>query len=423
MTTQATIQRIEGRGKRTAVLLLSLALGVTLAGVVATAGTVLQADAVLADKIVFTSNRTAGAGVDNPTGDYEIFRMNSDGTGVKQLTFNKGFDFEPVLSPDGTKIAYTSRGKQPSNPEGEEDVYVMNASDGKGKKNLSNNRAEAYDGSPHFSPGSKKIAYQSYGIQSSNPEGDYEVYVVNVLDGLGKKNLTNNGVEVSGADLVEDYSPDFSPDGKKIAYASTSEQSSNPEGDAEVYSMNALDGKGKKNLTNNGVEVGDYFPDFSPDGTRIAYTSVGKQDSNLEGDYEIYVMNAADGLDQTNLSNNGDGVFDLTPKFSPGGKRIAYSSFGDQPSNPEGDYEVYRANATNASDQLNLSDNGADIDDSLLNFSSNGAKVVYGSEGIQPSNLQGDSEIYRMNTLDGLGKKNLTDNKAAYDGFYLPGQS
>jgi Tol biopolymer transport system component len=109
----------------------------------ATAGTVRQADAVLADKIVFTSNRTAG--VDNPTGEYEIFRMNSDGTGVKQLTFNKGFDFESVLSPDGTKIAYTSRGKQPSNPEGEEDVYVMNASDGKGKKNLSNNKA-AYDG-------------------------------------------------------------------------------------------------------------------------------------------------------------------------------------------------------------------------------------------------------------------------------------
>jgi Tol biopolymer transport system component len=134
-------------------------------------------------------------------------------------------------------------------------------------------------------------------------------------------------------------------------------------------------------------------------------------------------MNAADGLDQTNLSNNGDGVFDLTPKFSPGGKRIVYSNFGDQPSNPEGDYEVYRVNATNASDQLNLSDNGADIGDSLLNFSSNGARIVYGSEGIQPSNLQGDSKIYRMNTLDGLGKKNLTDNKAAYDGFYLPGQS
>jgi dipeptidyl aminopeptidase/acylaminoacyl peptidase len=228
-----------------------------------------------------------------------------------------------------------------------------------------------------------------------------------------------------GAAISQDNYADTNPgaDSKKIAYASTSEQSSNPEGDAEVYSMNALDGKGTKNLTNNGVEVGDYFPDFSPDGTRIAYTSVGKQDSNLEGDYEIYVMIAADGLDQTNLSNNGDGVFDLTPKFSPGGKRIAYSSFGDQPSNPEGDYEVYRVNATNASDQLNLSDNGADIDDSLLNFSSNGARIVYGSEGIQPSNLQGDSKIYRMNTLDGLGKKNLTDNKAAYDGFYLPGQS
>jgi len=54
--------------------------------------------------------------VDNPEGDYEIFKMNPDGTGLKQLTKNAVGDFEPTLSPDGQKVVYVSYGAQPSNP-------------------------------------------------------------------------------------------------------------------------------------------------------------------------------------------------------------------------------------------------------------------------------------------------------------------
>jgi Tol biopolymer transport system component len=80
-------------------------------------------------------------------------------------------------------------------------------------------------------------------------------------------------------------------------------------------------------------------------------------------------------------------------------------------------------NAIDGTDQLNLSDTGANVDELHPNFSPDGARVVYESKGIQTSNPQGDSEIYRVNTLDGLGKKNLTNDKVAYDGYYLPGQS
>jgi Tol biopolymer transport system component len=404
-------------------VLTSLALGTVLAAIVALfGGTARQAEAAFTEKIFFASNRVAGTGVNNPTGDMEIFRMNPDGTGLKQLTFNRGDDFEPTLSPDHTRIVYTTRGVQSSNPEADYEVYVMNASDGTGKKNLTNNGAGVYDNYPRFSPGGKRVVYTSYGIQRSNPQGDSEVYLVSALDGTGKKNLTNNGVEVSGADPVDDYLPVFSPDGKKIAYSSAGKQTSNPEGDAEVYGMNALDGTGKKNLTNNGLEITDFTPEFSPDGTKIAYASYGKQTSNLEGDYEVYSMNAPDGSNHMNLSDTGAGVYDFSPVFSPDGKRIAYESFGIQPSNQEGDNEVYRVNAIDGSDQRNLTDNGKDVDDRRPKFSPDGTRVVYESEGIQPSNLQGDQEIYRMNTLDGTGKKNLTYNKTAYDGYYLPGQ-
>lgn len=422
MTAWMTRREITVSSKKGSAVVLSLALGVALAGVVATAGTARQADAALVDKVVFTSNRTSGAGVNNPTGDYEIFRMNSDGTGTKQLTFNKGPDYEPELSPDNKKVVYTNRSAQPSNPQGDSEIYVMNTLDGTGKENLSNNGADVHDYNPHFSPSGRKVVYTSYGIQPSNSEGDSEVYVVNALDGTGKKNLTNNGVEASGADPVDDYDPVFSPGGTKIAYHSVGNQPSNTEGDAEVYSMNTPDGKGKKNLTDTGLEVVDFSPEFSPDGARIVYTSFGKQTSNQEGDYEVYVMNASEGSVQTNLSDSGDGVYDHSPHFSPGGKRIVHASFGVQPSNPEGDSEVYRMNASDGSDQTNLTDNGSEVDDFRPSFSPDGTRVFYESEGIQTSNAQGDREIYHLNTLDGKGKRNLTDNKAAYDGYYLPGQ-
>jgi Tol biopolymer transport system component len=80
------------------------------------------------------------------------------------------------------------------------------------------------------------------------------------LDGSAKKNLSNNGLGVG------DYNPAFAPDGTKIAYESYGEQTSNPEGDAEVYRLNALDGTGNRNLSNNGLCVDDYEADFSADG-------------------------------------------------------------------------------------------------------------------------------------------------------------
>ena len=89
MTTQATTQTIGTEGKSKRVVLASLALGAALGALVALAGMAQQAEAALADKIAFTSNRMGGAGVDNPTGDYEIHHMKAfDGSSKKNLTNN-----------------------------------------------------------------------------------------------------------------------------------------------------------------------------------------------------------------------------------------------------------------------------------------------------------------------------------------------
>ena len=134
-------------------MLLTLVLGAALAALVALAGTARQAEATFPGtngKIVFVSDRTTGTGVDNPTGDNEIFTKNPDGTGLKQLTFNTTDDYYPVFSPDGTKIAYNSKGDSASNPQGEWEIYRMNALDGSDKKNVSNSGSGVSDISPDW---------------------------------------------------------------------------------------------------------------------------------------------------------------------------------------------------------------------------------------------------------------------------------
>ena len=88
---------------------------------------------------------------------------------------------------------------------------------------------------------------------------------------------------------------------RKIAFTSTRD------GNNEIYIMN-VDGSGQTRLTNNSVQ--DFIPSFSPDGSKIAFTS--EQDDNGEG--EIYIMNV-DGSGQVNLTNNP--AYDDAPSFSP----------------------------------------------------------------------------------------------------------
>ena len=139
-------------------------------------------------KIVFASERTEGTGVDNPGGDREIFRMNPDETGLKQLTHNTVEDGVPSYSPDGKKIVFR-RQVSASNTE----IFVMNA-DGTGQKNLTNKPAD--DDNPSFSPGGKKILFDSY--RNSNQD----IYVMNA-DGGGQKRLTT--------DPDSDFDATFSP--------------------------------------------------------------------------------------------------------------------------------------------------------------------------------------------------------------------
>jgi TolB protein len=300
---KAAIKEMTRIGRTMASFLALAALLLVLAAIADTA----EAAEEKVKKIVFTSDRTSGTDVNNPTGDEEIFVMDPDGTDLQQFTSNTVTDFSPTLSPDGEKIAYVSAGAQTSNSQGDFEIYLMNALDGSDQQNLTTTNGDIDDFDPDFSPDSEEIAYRSEGVRSSNPEGDSEVYKMSD-DGSAQENLTDS------ADGIFDFDPDFSPDGEEIAFERNGVQGSkNPEGDFEVYKME-IDGSKQKNLSDTGGDVEDFGPDFSSDGEKIAYSSEGVRTSNPEGDDEVYKMND-DGSAQENLTDTGSEVTDIEPDF------------------------------------------------------------------------------------------------------------
>ena len=162
-------------------------------------------------RIVFTSLKD---------GDLDIYTMNVDGSDVKRLTTQPGYDGGPWWSPDGTKIVYRAwhpadsagladykgllaqRMVRPSRME----LWVMNA-DGTGQRQITNLGGANFG--PSWTPDGKRLVFSSnYKTPRSR---NFEVYLIN-LDGSGLEQITHHE-EFDGF-------PMFSPDGRHLVWAS-----------------------------------------------------------------------------------------------------------------------------------------------------------------------------------------------------------
>ena len=219
---------------------------------------------------------------------YRIYSVKPDGTDLRPLFprtlragERSGYNAESVVSPDGTRIVFTSdRG-------GDLDIWTMN-SDGSHPRQLT--RTLGYDGGPWWSPDGKSICYRAYHPESATEIADYksllqrhlirpttlDLYVMNA-DGSHARQVTNDKKQ-----NVASFAPSWTPDGRSLLFASNREDPQRRK--FEVYKI-GLDGSGLERITYGGQFDG--FPNFSPDGKRVVWAS--NRNGKLPHDTNLFI--------------------------------------------------------------------------------------------------------------------------------------
>jgi hypothetical protein len=253
-------------------------------------------------------------------GSYEsdLWAMNGDGSDRRQLTSGMHRGSEPLVSPDGSRIAFT-RG-WPAR------VYVMDANGSNLTALNPNDPSGWHTAASTWLPNGNQIA-----IQFGGSGGRVDVIGA---DGMGRTTLVNDGRDIRA--------PAWSPDGRTIAflryvYPVGEFSCENPTGGGhEIWLMNAQGGDQRmlRRLRQCSMGWGEHLS-WSSDGSRILYT-----EDNGAYRPELWSMNA-DGSDvvrllpdwsRFDLPDDPDGPFDGLWSFgrwSPDGKMILLTRQGN----------------------------------------------------------------------------------------------
>ena len=178
---------------------------------------------------------------------------------------------EPVISPDGSRLAYSHRVSKydivrVSLPAGGQPAQLF----------ISSTR---FDGNPQYSPDGARILF------SSSRSGAVEIWTCDA-DGGNAEQLTFLGVAGS---------PKWSPDGSRVAFDST------VDGDSNIYVVNAGGGEPMRITAD---PAADYVPTWSRDGRWIYFAS------DRAGSPQVWKI-AADGAAKPVLVTTGGGIYGI----------------------------------------------------------------------------------------------------------------
>jgi Tol biopolymer transport system component len=203
---------------------------------------------------------------------YDIYLAKADGSEKKRITDTPGYDAEATWCHKGGRIIFTSV------RDGDLDVYSMDENGGDVKRLTS---TPGYDGGAFYNADCTEIVWRASRFSDPAQLADYqalladgfvrpskmELYVAKA-DGTGAKQITSNG--------AANFAPYFTPDGKRIIYASNV---LDPRGrEFDIFILNK-DGSGDPERITTAPAF-DGFPIFSPDGKWLVW---GSNRENPEG--------------------------------------------------------------------------------------------------------------------------------------------
>jgi len=236
---------------------------------------------------------------------YQIFTSAADGSGAVAITHATGTATGPVLSPDGSRVAYFTF---PGPGAYDHPSLVVSAIDGTGAVTI-----DSVQGSisrPSWSPDGRTIAYG----RAADLDQVGRIYVAPV-DGSGGPRLISDPARDS-------WAPTWSPDGTRIAFV---------RGDATSQELVLMDADGSDThqlstgaytAIGGGMEHGTEGLAWSPDGSRILFSAGTGTDTPTEQDRSLYVVDVASGAPERLVAGGSPIVYGGV--WSPSGTRIAY---------------------------------------------------------------------------------------------------
>ena len=184
-------------------------------------------------------------------------------------------------------------------------LWTLPASGGTATRTSSLQQDTAY---PDWSPDGKTIAFQSY------KSGVFHIWAMNP-DGSNVRELTSGN--------YDDREPQFSPDGTRIAFSSDRPPDGSPAGTAtgsyNVWTLTLATGQ-LTEVTHQSGGANDYYPTWTPDGKQITY---------VDTSHAIETTNADGTGTPTTLYSDPANTF-YSPTWSPDGQRLAYTELDNQ---------------------------------------------------------------------------------------------
>jgi len=276
---------------------------------------------------------------ENPSGLEEVFAVNGDGTGLRQLTHGALGAKATWLSGNGEMICFHAPGNPTGqNPDGSKEVFVVSW-DGTIVRQLTHNPdpAYGYGGTRISHDGQWVCLHSNADLTGENPDHNEELFVAR-SDGTVLRQLTHE------ADVRYHVSDSFiSPDGQWIQFSSTSDPlGMNPDHSQEVFIINRY-GTGLTQVTQNPDPSRRFDVSYGMtwDGSVLLIRgNANPTGQNPDGHDEAFIVNA-----------DGSGLRQLTcdPDFETGlgmlsydGRLVSVRSRADfTGENPDHSWEVF----------------------------------------------------------------------------------
>jgi Tol biopolymer transport system component len=252
-------------------------------------------------KIIFASKMNlSGQPNEASNPSYNIWIMNADGSGKVALTQNSIGNLDsinPVFSPDGSTVYFQSEtdlSGQWNGTAAKYNIWKVGTNGSAPTALTTQSASDGFDsGEPRVSPDGTKIVFTSFMKIGTVAPASTNIWTVS-NSGSDLTNLT-----ASFASGQDSKNPSFSPDGSEITFASKWDG----EASFNIWLMK-YDGSNAVNLTGAvGAGQDSTSPSFSPDSLHIAFTSRLNIMGTSSASNNIWVMNS-NGSGQIPLTQN-----------------------------------------------------------------------------------------------------------------------